>query len=116
MMHPAAVTAGNIAWQVASEYRDLLLGPLPAPGRVAPRRPGARHQARPHRTVYAVTLMVGFFVKHNRLHDLRAGPQLVGRPRRHEYEHALAIAARCTAFAALALGETRSASTPATVS
>ena len=48
----------------------------------------------PHRTVYRVTLDgLSFFVKHNRLHDLRAWVRQLVRPSkaRTEYEHALAI-------------------------
>jgi tRNA A-37 threonylcarbamoyl transferase component Bud32 len=113
MTSPIAVLAGDVRWQVATEHRDLLLGPRGLrleewrrAGQVRIIKQG------PHRTVYRVVLGgLSFFVKHNRLYDVRAWLRELVRPSkaRMEYEHALAVAARgVPTFVPLAIGENRS--------
>jgi Lipopolysaccharide kinase (Kdo/WaaP) family len=117
MTHPIVVTAGNVHWQVATEHRDLLLGPnglrleewLRA-GCVRIIKQG------PHRTVYLVALNgLSFFIKHNRLYDVRAWLRQLVRPSkaRKEYDHALVLAARgVPTFVPLAVGETHTSVGP----
>jgi len=110
MFPPLATIAGNVRWQIAPEHRELLLGPEGLrleewlrTGRVRVIKQG------PHRVVYHVTLCgLSFFVKHNRLPNLRAWLRQLVRPSkaRKEYDHALAIAARgVPTFVPLAVGE-----------
>jgi hypothetical protein len=110
MLPSLPVIAGNIRWHVAPEHRDLLLGPHGLRldewlrnGQVRVVKQG------PHRAVYQVAAGgLSFFVKHNRLPNLRAWLRQLVRPSkaRREYEHALAIAARSIpTFVPLAIGE-----------
>jgi len=110
MLPSMAISVGGVRWQVAPEHRDLLLGPQGLrleewrrAGRVRIIKQG------PHRVVYQVTLdSLSFFVKHNRLPNLRAWLRQLVRPSkaRKEYDHALAIAARgVPTFEPLAVGE-----------
>ncbi len=104
------MVAGGVRWEVADEYRDVLLGP-----------DGLRlaewlecGQARvvkhgPHRTVYRVVLPeVDCHVKHCRVYDGRAWLRECVRPAkaRGEYERCLAVAARgVSTVVPLAVGE-----------
>jgi hypothetical protein len=101
---------GGVRWEVRPQYRELLFGPeglrleewLRA-GRARVIKHG------PHRTVYRVTLPgLDCYLKHYRLHDVRAWVRELVRPSkaRMEYERALAVAARGVAtITPLALGE-----------
>jgi tRNA A-37 threonylcarbamoyl transferase component Bud32 len=110
MLSSLPVIAGDIRWHVAPEHRDLLLGSHGL--RLEEWR--ERGQVRvvkqgPHRVVYEVLAGgLSFFVKHNRLPNLRAWLRQLVRPSkaRREYEHALVIAARgIPTFVPLAVGE-----------
>ncbi|HMC64582.1 MAG TPA: lipopolysaccharide kinase InaA family protein, partial [Gemmataceae bacterium] len=92
------LVAGGLRWEVAGEYRELLLGPeglrleewLQA-GQAKVVKHG------PHRTVYRVTLPeLSFYVKHCRLTGIRAWARELVRPpkARIEYEKALVVAKR----------------------
>lgn len=102
--------AGGLRWEVAADYRDVLLGPDGL--RLAEWL--ERGQARvvksgPHRTVYRVVLPeVDCYVKHCRVHDGRAWLRECVRPAkaRGEYERCLAVASRGVATVTpLAIGE-----------
>jgi tRNA A-37 threonylcarbamoyl transferase component Bud32 len=92
------LTAGGVRWEVAADYRDILLGPDGL--RLAEWL--ATGQARvvkhgPHRTVYHVMLPEAeFHVKHCRVHDRRAWLRDCVRPPKAlgEYRRCLAVAAR----------------------
>jgi Lipopolysaccharide kinase (Kdo/WaaP) family len=114
VMLSSTESCGKVRWQVASEHRELLLGPhglrleeWVQSGQVQTVKQG------PHRAVYHVILGgLSFFVKHNRVHNLRAWLRQLVRPSkaRTEYQHALAIAARgVPTFVPLGVGETRTA-------
>jgi tRNA A-37 threonylcarbamoyl transferase component Bud32 len=116
--HPASrpprqlvrIEAGGVHWELAAEYRDALVGPdglrleeWLAAGRAQVVKTG------PHRTVYRVNLPgLRFYLKHNRLSDLRAWLRELVRPAkaRIEYDRALAVAAcQVPTVVPLALGE-----------
>jgi tRNA A-37 threonylcarbamoyl transferase component Bud32 len=110
MSEPIAVSAGGFRWQIAPEHRELLLGPdglrLDDWLRVGAARV-VKHG--PHRTVYRVSLPdLRFYVKHNRVHNVRALLRQLVRPSKSRIEcnHARAIAERgVPTFLPLALGE-----------
>jgi hypothetical protein len=74
MTEPVRITAGELCWLVAPEYRELLLGPAGlrldewlANGQARVVKHG------PHRTVWHVTLPgLECYVKRNRLWNARA--------------------------------------------
>jgi hypothetical protein len=110
MKAPVEVMAGEVRWQVAAEHRALLLGPRglrldewQRRGQVEVVKQG------PHRTVYSVALDgLRFFIKHNRLHNLRAWLRQLVRPSkaRIEFDHAMTVAARgVPTFVPVAVGE-----------
>jgi tRNA A-37 threonylcarbamoyl transferase component Bud32 len=92
------VTAGGVYWQIAAEYRDLLLGPdglrldeWQSAGMAQVVKHG------PHRSVYRVSLPgLDCHIKHYRLMNLRAWLRELVRPAKAlvEYRRALAIAGR----------------------
>src|SRR5207248_6788280 len=110
MADPLSLIVAGKRWQVAPDYRDLLLGPdglrlgewLRA-GQASVVKQG------PHRAVYHVALAGrSFYVKHYPLYGLRAWVRQLVRPAkaRTEYERALAVAAASVpTFVPLALGE-----------
>jgi tRNA A-37 threonylcarbamoyl transferase component Bud32 len=117
MLPSTPFITGKVRWQVAAEHRDLLLGPhglrleeWAQSGQVQTVKQG------PHRAVYHVILNgLSFFVKHNRVSNLRAWLRQLVRPSkaRTEYQHALAIAARgVPTFVPLGVGETRASVGP----
>src|SRR5579871_2410724 len=95
---PIRVTAAGLRWEVLPECRERLLGPdglrlaeWLRTGQARIVKQGAQ------RTVYRVTLPgLSFYLKHNRLTDLRAWLRELVRPAkaRIEYGRALAVAAR----------------------
>lgn len=102
--------AGPFRWRVESAWREQLLGPdglrLPewlAAGCATVVKHG------PHRTVYHVALPgLRFYVKHNRVHDVRSWLRQLVRPAksRIEFDRALAVAARgIPTIRPLAVGE-----------
>jgi tRNA A-37 threonylcarbamoyl transferase component Bud32 len=104
-------TATALCWKIPPEHHDLLLGPSGlrldewlASGEARIIKHG------PHRTVYRVGLSgLSFYLKHNRLPNVRAWLRGLIRPSkaRMEYDRALAIASRgVPTFTPLALGET----------
>jgi tRNA A-37 threonylcarbamoyl transferase component Bud32 len=104
------MVAAETRWEVAAEYRDVLLGP----DGLRLDEWLERGQARvvkdgPHRTVYRVVLPeVDCYVKHCRVYDGRAWLRECVRPAkaRGEYERCLAVAARGVATVTpLAVGE-----------
>src|SRR5581483_7545424 len=98
MMHVAPVNWQAVRWEMDAALRPLLLGPEGL--RLAEWLNSGlavivKHG--PHRTVYRVDLPdLHFYVKHFRLHDLRAWLRELVRPSkaRMEYERALGVAAR----------------------
>jgi tRNA A-37 threonylcarbamoyl transferase component Bud32 len=113
MASPIQVTAGGVRWEVAPECGDRLIGPdglrleeWLQSGQAQVIKTGAQ------RVVYRVALPgLSFYVKHNRLADLRAWLRQLVRPAkaRIEYLRALAVAARrVPTVVPLALGERRS--------
>lgn len=107
------LTGGGVRWEVDPALASVLLGPRGL--RLQEWLDGG--QARivkqgPHRTVYHIELPEGrFFLKHYRLHDIRAWLREVVRPSkaRMECDRALAVAARGVATVTpLALGEVQS--------
>jgi hypothetical protein len=110
MLQPIQVTAGGVRWEMALECRDRLVGPQGlrlqewlASGQAQIVKQG------PHRIVYCVSLPgLRFYVKHNRMSDLRARLRELVRPAkaRIEYNRALAVAARhVPTVVPLAVGE-----------
>jgi tRNA A-37 threonylcarbamoyl transferase component Bud32 len=107
---PVVVSTGGFRWQLAPAHRDLLLGPhgLRLNDWVCS---GAAQLVKhgPHRTVYRVTLPeLSFYLKHNRVHNVRALLRQLVRPSksRIEYDRARAFARRgVPTFVPLALGE-----------
>jgi tRNA A-37 threonylcarbamoyl transferase component Bud32 len=106
------LVVGESRWEVAAEYRDVLLGP----DGLRLDEWLERGQARvvkhgPHRTVYRVVLPeVDCYVKHCRVHDGRAWLRECVRPAkaRGEYQRCLAVAARgVPTVTPLAVGEAR---------
>jgi hypothetical protein len=114
MFQPIESCAKDIRWDLVPEMRERLLGPdglrLPewlASGQARVVKHG------PHRTVYRVNLPdLRFYLKHNRVHDVRAWLRGWLRPSkaRIEYEHARAVAARrVPSVVPLGMGERRQA-------
>ena len=92
----AEVTAGGIRWRLWPEYRDRLVGPdgLRLDEWV---RAGQARVVKdgPHRTVYHVALPgLDFYLKHYRLHGLRAWLRQALRPAkaRREFDRATGVA------------------------
>jgi tRNA A-37 threonylcarbamoyl transferase component Bud32 len=92
------ITLAGMRWLIAAEYRDLLLGPeglrlqewLQTGQAVA-----VKHG--PHRAVYRVDLPgLSFYLKHNRVTDLRTWVRQLVRPSKAamEFERAQAVAGR----------------------
>jgi hypothetical protein len=114
MFQPILPSSRELRWELDPEVRDRLLGPdglrLPewlASGQATVVKHG------PHRTVYRVNLPdLRFYLKHNRVHDLRAWLRGWLRPSkaRIEYDHARAVAARqVPSVTPLGMGERRGA-------
>ncbi|MGE3808810.1 MAG: lipopolysaccharide kinase InaA family protein, partial [Gemmataceae bacterium] len=109
-----SVATGELHWQIAPEYRELLLDhdglrldDWLQSGHARIAKDG------PHRTVYHVVLPeLDCYVKRNRVHDTRAYLRQLDRPAkaRIEFDHALLIAGRgIDTITPLAVGEARSA-------
>jgi hypothetical protein len=114
MFQPIQPSARDLRWELVPEVRDRLLGPdglrLPewlASGQARVVKHG------PHRTVYRVNLPdLRFYLKHNRVHDVRAWLRGWLRPSkaRIEFEHAREVAARqVPSLVPLGMGERREA-------
>jgi hypothetical protein len=106
------LVCGDVRWEAASRYRDVLLGPdglRLAEWLAAGQARVVKHG--PHRTVYRVSLPeIDCHVKHYRVLDGRAWLRECLRPpkARGEYERCLAVAARgVPTVTPLAVGEAR---------
>jgi tRNA A-37 threonylcarbamoyl transferase component Bud32 len=92
------LNAGGLRWRVTPECRDRLFGPEGlrlqewlARGQAALVKHG------PHRQVYCVNLPgLSFYLKHNRVRDVRTWVRQLVRPSKAamEFHHAVAVAAR----------------------
>lgn len=107
------LTGGGVRWEIDPALAPVLLGPrgLRLPDWLAHGQARIIKQG-PHRTVYRIDIPEGrFFLKHYRLHDIRAWLREVVRPSkaRMECERALEVAERGVATVTpLALGEVQS--------